>query len=258
MAVKRFTFAQFEPALWSLPETDSDGPVLEIGVPAPDGASRDEVRSRVFAIPAKLHDSFVAYNVVHDEWDRVTTYESEADDKTTERVLVFPTHFTVFEFAAKPGRLYATASFSTLKEILRRFREASSQASIGLSRRVVRVNDLQRYLQDASSAIQVVGYTFNDVKSYTPVRRLQAQGDRMDANPEVQDWRSRAGHVQAIDIEMQRGNEILTVRVKDDGSVTFLRYPGDTTALAVLDWLDSHVANCSDTELIQVRQGRRG
>ena len=62
--------------------------------------------------------------------------------------------------------------------------------------------------------------------------------------------------MQFIAIELQSGTRILRLRIRDDGSITFLNYPGDATALDVISRLERYILPCSDTESIQVRQGR--
>ena len=77
----------------------------------------------------------------------------------------------------------------------------------------------------------------------------------MGQNSEVQHVKGRAGQIRAITFDLQSGNDIIRVRVSQNGSVTFSSYPGDGTALTVIDRLEAYINNNSDMESIGVRQG---
>jgi hypothetical protein len=106
--------------------------------------------------------------------------------------------------------------------------------------------------------MEIVGYTLRNVRSTTPITNLDVLGVRMDQNSEVQDARHRASNIAAITFDLQNEQQIIRVRVNQNGSVTFANYPGDATALAVLDRLEAYISNSSDLKSVQVRNSRGG
>ena len=101
---------------------------------------------------------------------------------------------------------------------------------------------------------EVVGYTLRDVSGVTTYSRLQAVGPQISENPEAQDWVQRAGRVQNISFRLQAGTLVVELEIRDDGSIKFRDYPGDSTALDVIAKLEVFIADCSDTRSVQVRK----
>lgn len=258
MPVKRFAYVNFNPPLWSINQDNpsvGQEPVMAVSVHAPDGAAnRDTLRTKVFQRISSPHPAFNAYNVVHDNYWRKTEYASNGDDTTVEITRVYPEHFGVYELRNEPGTLYANTSPETLKELFRRHREDTGHGGNSISLRNIHMDDLERILVDA----EVVGYTLLNVQSQPPIDRVQASGNQVNRNAEVQGMRNRAERIQALDLELQGGGRILPIRIRDDGAITFLSYPGDSPALDVIQQLERLITSCSNLESLQVRPGRRG
>ena len=253
MPRKAFQFVEFEPALWDMPnQVDTTVPVLDVEGSAPQGAPRPTLRSRVFPRADTPNDAFQAFNGRHDTVGRIIEYERSDEDTTTERIFVRPSEFQAYELRRSPGWLYVTASDSTLKQMFRRYRESTGEFGTTFNRRIVRIGDLEQRLNE----MEIVGYTLGNVRSTTPISNYDVLGQQMDQNTEVQDARNRAERIRAITFDLLRGDTILRVRVAENGSVTFFDYPGDATALGVIDRLETYIQGSADVESIEIRQGR--
>ena len=148
--------------------------------------------------------------------------------------------------------MYVTASDAALKQMFRRYRETTGQYGTAFRRRIVRIGDLEERLNE----MEMVGYTLGNVRSTTPISSYDVLGQQMDQNVEVQDARNRAGRIWAITYELQRGDVILRVRVSEGGTVMFFDYPGDETALEVIDRLETYIQDSADAESIEIRESR--
>ena len=198
------------------------------------------------------NDEFRPYNVVHDEYRRYTAYDlaDPSSDSEVDVTLVYPRRFGVYELKKQPGSFYAATSANNMREIFRRYRDSTRNESAVLRVRNLDIQCLEMAIKDA----EVVGYTLLDVLGATTLRRLQAEGPQISDNPEAQDWVQRAGHVQTISIQLQAGTLFLQLEIRDNSSITFRDYPGDSTALDVIAKLESLIDGCSDTRSVQVRQ----
>lgn len=260
MAGKKFTWVNYNPPLDYNPTlferpapVDSNGAVLDFATPAPANENkRTELHSKFYLVADSPNDEFRPYNVVHDEYRRYTAYDpaDPSSDSEREFTSVYPRRFGVYELIEQPGSFYAATSDNNMKEIFRRYRDSTRNESAVLRVRNLDIQCLEMALKDA----EVVGYTLLDVLGATPLRRLQAEGPQIADNPEAQDWVQRAGHVQTISIQLQAGTLFLQLEIRDNGSITFRDYPGDSTALDVIAKLESLIAGCSDTRSVQVRQ----
>lgn len=246
--------------LWdSNQAADPHSPILEVQQLAPQSAPRTTLKTRIFRRPNTPHDAFDAFNGRHDVVKRLEAYAPAGDDGTEsdtlqEQIYVQPLELHAYQFRNNSTHLYATASDLIIKAIFRRYRETTNDYSVTLSRRVVNIDDLEKSLQE----MEVVGYTLRNVRSTTPITNFDVLGVRMDQNTEVQDARHRAGNIAAITFDLQNEQQIIRIRVNQKGSVTFADYPGDSTALAVLDKLEAYISNSSDLESVQVRNSRGG
>ena len=269
MARKTFHHALFEPPLWDLghhtpivmqePELlpTAGDLVMEVVEPAPEGCPRQQLRTKVVAQARTPHEAFAAFAGTHDEVKRLSAYadpdgNGPDPDEVQERILVQPRRFQVYEFTAQPGYLYVTAQELTMKQVFRRYRTTHSDDGTTYSRRVVRLESLEHAVANA----EVVGYVLLDVAMTTPVERLDVQGLRISQNLEVQDAKSKAEQIKAVSFRLQAGDEIVRVQIDRNGSVAFINYPGDETALGILDRLESIIDSIADTESIGIRQSR--
>ena len=258
MARKSLNFAVFDPMLWGgVVPSDPSAPVLEVQQLAPSGSPRAILKTRVFSRPTSPHDAFSAFNGRHDVVKRVQAYapvdeNGSETDALQEQIYVQPIEFHAYQLQTAPTNLYMTASDLTIKAVFRRYRETTGNYHATLSCRVVNIGDLEQRL----SEMEIVGYTLRNVRSTTPITNYDVLGPQMDQNTEVQSAKSRAGDIAAITFELQSDQQILRVRVSQNGSVTFANYPGDAIALGVLDRLEAYIGNSSDTQSIQVRNGR--
>jgi len=258
VAKKRFSHVMFDPPIWDEgPSSSPDGLVMSLTVPAPEGASRSNVRSRAFRRSSDPHDQFNSYNVVHDVTRRVESYRSDTSDLTVESVIVAPYDFSMFEFSNSTGRVYADAGIPMLKEMFRRYREHTGGGDATFYVREVNLRQLEQLLLDVQPSMEVVGYALANVTGIKPLQRVEAYGQQLNQNPEVQGWVDRAEEVRALQLELQRGTQMLILRIAFDGSVTFSEFPGDATGLGVLNLLEEHIRTCSDDTSVNVRQGRR-
>ncbi len=260
MAKKAFNFLSFDPMLWDSGQAaDPPAPILEVQQLAPQGAPRTTLKTRIFRRPNTPHDAFDAFNGRHDVVKRLEAYAPTGDDGTEsdvlqEQIYVHPLELHAYQLRNNPTYLYATASDLIIKAIFRRYRETTKDYRVTLSRRVVDIDDLEKSLQE----MEIVGYTLRNVRSTTPITNLDVLGVRMDQNTEIQYAKDRAGDIAAITFDLQNKQQIIRVRVTRNGSVTFANYPGDATALAVLDKLEAYISNSSDLESVQVRNSRGG
>lgn len=258
MTRKTFNFASFNPMLWnSASSSDPTTPVLEVQQLAPQGSPRSVLKTKLFLRQTTPHDAFSAFNGRHDIIKKLEAYAPREDDGTEsdalqEQIYVSPSEFHAYQFRNNPTHLYITASDTIIRSILKRYRETTKDYSGTLSRRVVHINDLEKSLLE----MEIVGYTLRNVLSETPITNLDVSGVRMDQNAEVQGAKGRAGSIASITFDLQNGQQIIRVRVTQNGSVAFADYPGDATALAVLDKLEAYINNASDMVSIQVRNSR--
>ena len=260
MVAQNFTWVNYNPPLDCSPTlferlepVDSNGAVLDFTTPAPANENnRTALHSRFYLVADSPNDKFRPYNVVHDKYRHHTAYDPSdpSSDSEVDVTWVYPHRFGVYELIEQPGSFYAATSTDNMKEVFRRYRDSTRNESAVLRVRNLDIQCLEMALKDA----EVVGYTLLDVLGATPLRRLQAEGPQIADNPEAQDWVQRAGHVQTISIQLQAGTLFLQLEIRDDGSITFRDYPGDSTALDVIAKLESLIAGCSDTRSVQVRQ----
>ena len=259
MVAQNFTWVNYSPPLDSNPTlferlepVDSNGAVLDFTTPAPANESnRTALHSRFYPVEDSPNDEFRPYNVVHDECRRYTAYDlaDPSSDSEVDVTLVYPRRFGVYELKKQPGSFYAATSANNMREIFRRYRDSTNEYAV-LRVRNLDIQCLEMALQDA----EVVGYTLLDVLGATTYLRLQAKGPQIAQNPEAQGFVQRAGHVQNISIQLQAGTLIVQLEIRDDGSIKFQNYPGDSTALDVIAKLESLIAGCSDTRSVQVRK----
>ena len=260
MAVKKFTWVSYSPPLDYNPtlferpaSPDHEDAVLDFATPAPANQSnRPTLHSRFYPVADSPNDEFLAYNVVHDMYRRYTAYDPADPSSSSEIEItsVYPSRFAVYELKGLPGAFYATTSINSMKEIFRRYRNSTRNESSVLKVRILDVQCLEVAIKDA----EVVGYKLLDVSGVTPYLRLQAEGPQIAQNPEAQDLVRRAGHMQGISIRLQSKTLIVELEIRDDGSIRFSDSPGDSTALDAIYKLETLIAGCSDTRLVQVRQ----
>ena len=176
-------------------------------------------------------------------------------DGLQERIYVQPREFHIYEFAEKAGQLYVTTPELTMRQMLRRYRDTSTN-DVALNRRIVDLDCLEGQLSPAN----IDGYLLTDVLMSSPVQRMEIVGQRLGQNDEVQDVKSRADKLRALEFSWQRVgmDRVVYVRVAENGAVRFIDYPGDATALRVLADLEPLIDACDDTELINVRKRRGG
>ena len=260
MVAQTFTWVNYSPpldynpTLFERPEpVDSSSAVLDFATQAPPNENnRTELHSKFYLVADSPNDEFRPYNVVHDEYRRYTAYDpaDPSSDSEIELTSVYPRRFRVYELKEKPGSFYAATTANNMKEIFRRYRDSTRNESSVLNVRNLDIQCLEMALKDA----EVVGYTLRDVSGATPLDRLQAEGPRISENQEAQDWVQRAGRVQNISFRLQAGTLVVELAIRDDGSITFRDYPGDSTALDVIAKLEAFISDCSDMRSAQVRK----
>lgn len=259
MPARRFTFARFEPHLWQVKAGPVDNPmpiVLDIEVPAPDGAQRDTLRTKIVRRAESPNPAFRSFVVSQDEYASFLDYKDANTDETIERTRTYPATFQIHELHNFPGAMYANVGVSALKEVLRRYRESTGKAAVVLHQRIVRLEELERLLK-AEGEVSIQGYVLLNVRSTPPIDRLAADGANVDTNAEVVDAKRRAEGIHRISFDLVRDTQVLGVRVGVQGDVRFMNYPGDAIALGALAWLDDRIDRCSDQEGLTVRP-RRG
>ena len=264
MARRTFQLVLFEPALWSQANlSDGDSTVLSVSELAPEGSPRKNLRTKVFSRAETPHEAFNAFNGVHDVCRRYMAYaesdEGGADQTDTEQlqeqIYVSPSYFHAYELRRIPGMFYATSSESLLKQIFRRYRETNQRQDVTFNQRVVQIADLELALRNDMSA-DTVGYTFRNVSSETTITSMDVEGSQMGENQEVQDAKNRAESIRFIKLDLQIGEHLHRIRIGENGSVSFAKYPGDETALAVLDLLEQYMSRYSETESVVIGQSR--
>ena len=258
MAKKAFQFVAFEPMLWDNPNLVNQGEtVLDVYGTAPKGSPRTQLKTKVYSRSGASHDAFSAFVGIHDTVRKIQAYSDSDDsgtddDRVQERIYVGPSEFHMYELSRNPGWLYATASENVMKQMLRRYRETSQNYGTVFRRRIVQVENLEKSLTE----MEIVGYTLANVRSTTPISSLDVLGLQMEHNSEVQSAKGRAGTIRAITFDLQSGSQTIRARVAQNGSVTFTNYPGDHTALTVLDKLEPYIYQNSDMESVEIRQSR--
>ena len=261
MVAQTFTWVNYSPpldhnpTLFERPEpVDSSGAVLDFATSAPPNANkRAELHSKFYLVADRPNDEFRPYNVVHDEYRNYTAYDlaDPSSDSEVDVTLVYPRRFGVYELKEQPGSFYAATTANNMKEIFRRYRDSTRNGSAVLN---VRNLDIQRLEMALNKGEEVVGYTLRDVSGVTTYSRLQAEGPQISENPEARDWVQRAGRVQNISFRLQSGTLIVELEIRDDGSIKFRDYPGDSTGLDVIAKLEAFIADCSDKRSVQVRK----
>ena len=264
MARRTFQVVSFEPVLWEQNNIlDGHSPVLSVSELAPQGAPREHLRTKVFSRLETPHPAFNAFNGVHDICRRYVAYAETDDvgadqdtiDEVQEQIYVSPSHFHAYELRRNPGMFYATASESTLKQMFRRYRNTTQQHDATFNQRVVQIADLEPVLR-GNMVADTVGYTFRNVTSVTTITTMDVEGPQIGENREVQNAKQRAESIRFIKFDLQWGEHLHRVRIGENGSVSFASYPGDETALAVLDLLEGYVSAHSETESVVIGQSR--
>ena len=273
MARKSFFFADFNPAVWraGVP-ADRVVPVLQLlaqgvgdvlDVPpaplavaelSPDGVDREELKTVFHTVPVTAHDAFETFSVRHDEVRNIRAYAEGTDDDpnpddVTDRSFVQPRDFHLYEFRNNPGQVYVTTQETVVRRIYRRARETHDDQGMALNLRIINLGDLEDALNDT----EIIGYKLVDVLSNTPIATYDVLGEDIRNNLEVQAAKGRAGQMKAVAIRLQHGDEIISVWVYQNNTVTFLNYPGDNSGLGLLNLLNPIIGNCSELELATVR-----
>lgn len=272
MARKSFFFANFNPPVWreriqtdsvviadlvsdqTLPDSSDVPPPLTVAESAPDGVDRAELKTVFHTVPTTAHDAFTTFSVRHDEVRNIRAYAAGTDDDpspddVTERSLVQPKDFHLYEFRDDPRQVFVTTPEAVVRRMFRRARATHSQQGMALNLRNTNLGDLETALSSA----EIIGYKLVDVLSNTPIANYDVLGEDISNNNEIQNAKSRAGDIKALAIRLQHQNEIIAVWIYQNGAVTFLDYPGDNTGLGLLDQLNPIIGNCSDLELATVR-----
>lgn len=191
---------------------------------------------------------------MQDVYRRHITYvDDPSSDSETETTIIHPERFFVQEMKQNPWTFYAETAIEKMNEAFRRFREFTGNESISFNVRALNIPCLEKTLVDA----QVVGYTLLGVDGAAPYNRLQMEGPQIGQNTEAQDFVQRAGRMQSLSFQLQAKTMVLRLVARDDGSITFRNYPGDSIALDIIGKLEPLISGCSATESVQVRQ-RRG
>ena len=261
MARKKLTWVKFVPRFWEGVEiagliADPKEAFLTLEVVAPDNQNNREVlRTRFYHASHVPSDEFAPYNVRHDNYRRHTAYDPNDpfSDSEVETVWVHSERFAVYELERTPGALYAATTTDRMKDVFRRYREFAKDESAVLNDRVLNIQSFEKTLVDA----EVVGYVLKQV-SGTPFSydRVHMEGAQIAQNSEAQGLVRRAGQMKMLTVELQSGISILRLEVRDDGSITFLNYPGDSIALDVINKLEPLIDGCSDMKLVHVGQRR--
>ena len=253
MARRTFYSTIFTPAPWS-----ADQKELKVSEPASEECPRNSLRTIVTRRTGAPRMGFNAFNAAHDEEKPITAYadpDGDQDDPEhiVRRVYVRPRDFQIYEFVDKPGFIYATAPQYTMSQMLRRFKNTYDD-DVDLNRRIVDLDCLEEQLEPS----KIGGYKLTDVLLSSHVRRVEIVGQRLGENDEVQEVKARADKLRALEFSGQFGaiNRIVRLRVTELGSVHFFDYPGDASALKVLEELESFIDRCDDMELINVRERR--
>ena len=153
MAKKLFTFAQIAPTPWPADYngTDNDATASTILVnvslslpvetgeadpgpndnqlvftePAPEGARRGALRTKIFPQSSSPHQGFGLLDVTHDVAVRTRAYvdsdeNGQDPDETQERIQVRPHPFQIYEYLDDRGVLYCTTTELFLRQMFRR------------------------------------------------------------------------------------------------------------------------------------------
>lgn len=252
MARKVFHYVALEPPIWDPGQPGIQTPVLSAEVPAPDGANRRVLRSRLYRRPTDPHEAFFAFNGIHDGHRTVEVYASADGDETVERLIVFKVEFSLYELRRAPGTAYFSGSEERIKSLFKRHRDQHGRGDMTYSGRIVRIADLEETLHEAQHS-DVVGYSLANVNSVTPLDRMDVLGQNLRANPEIQDHRRRAGTIRLLVVDLQRHGQLLRIGIREDGTVIFYDYPGDNIALGIIDVLERHIDGNSDRRSINLR-----
>ena len=252
MAQKRLSWINYSPPLIDNGSLNVDAAIFETTAP-PNENNRDALYTKFYNVADSPHDAFNVHNVVHDQFRRFVAYDPDDpdSDEEVEITAVFPSRFTVYGPENDPGSFYATTGHDTLKEVFRRYRDSTGDEAATVQIREIDLPCLEDSLQGA----EVVGYSLRNVSGQTPYRVLQAEGPQISRNNEARDLVSRADRMRSITYELSRGSMFITLRIQNDGVVTFRNYPGDSIALGIINELDPLIEDCSDT--ISVRVGQR-
>jgi hypothetical protein len=92
-----------------------------------------------------------------------------------------------------------------------------------------------------------------DVLSNTPITTYDVLGEDIRNNQEVQGAKTRAGEIKALAVRLQHGNQFIGIWIYQNGTVTFLDYPGDYSGLGLLSMLNQIIGNNSELVLATVR-----
>lgn len=237
--------------------------VLNVTERAPEGSPRESLRTKMVARSESPHEAFNAYNGVHDICREFTAYAEDSDgtgdqddaEEVQVRKYVVPTEFHAYEFRNRPGELYLTATDNTIKQMFRRYRNTEQRLDVTLNQREVQLKCLNEALK-SGLATETFGYVFSNVPGQTAITKMDLEGPHIDENQDVQNARDRAENVRTLTFLLQVADRVLKMRVTENGAVTFADYPGDETALSILEVLESYIQQCSDLSSITVVQGR--
>ena len=238
--------------------------VLDVAREAPDGAKRPFLRTMVFKRPDDPHTAFKAFSVVHDKLVPYQAYvepntagSDNADPPTYTyevelQFYITPARFFLYEFTDNPGFMYGNASVQILKEIFRRRRVSSGDQASLYRQRVVDLRGLRGALMEKAH-VETAGWALLDVPMDTPISRMSVDGPQIDDNADIEDLMEKADKVSAFRFDMQYGDTIFRLRIDEQGSVNFSKYPGDQTGLAILHFLEGFIADHSELAAATVR-----
>ena len=261
MVAKTLNFVRFEPSLWDglVDPSPLLINVLDVAETAPEGAGRNQLRTKVNLHPSSPNDAFDALTATHDTVVQIkgAYVPSDDDDDDTDelqdRFLVRPKDFNIFEFKGKSGQIYANMPLTHIKKMSHRHKQTAKedgQSGSTLNLRLVSLPNLETALKHATTiAVTVVGYGLDRVLLSTPVTRLDVLAEEIETNTEMQDAKGKAENMRTLMMDVAVEDELVRVRIGENGAAYFRSYPGDGLALTVLEILEPFIDSHSDTML---------
>lgn len=241
MPVKSLNFTKLSTPLWDPQLSQPNTPILEVYEDAPAGLDRDQLKTTITPFESP-NPRFNAYTAKHDSVTRIPDTYSPFDpnsDETYDQYIVRRRNFEIFEFQNNPGQLYSALPLAEMKRFLNRWSDCLQIPKPTLARRSVNLRSLEAAIQTSPSLVTLIrGYNLAEVILSTPVSMLDVDSDRTQENIEIQDAKRKAGKIRFLKLAIQADNQMVQIRIGQNGTIRFADYPGHPPTLEVLDKLE--------------------